>query len=92
MATSPAFLSGESHGQRSLAGCIVHRVAKSQTQLHDRAHTQEVLVIARLTEVNCRVRVEPRIQRRMLIFVTNTTIKDDKSESHSGPNKIKQPP
>ena len=46
MATSPVFLSGESHGQRSLAGCIVHRVAKSQTQLHDRAHTQEVLIIA----------------------------------------------
>ena len=32
MAT-PVFLPGESHGQRSLAGYIVHGVAKSQTQL-----------------------------------------------------------
>ena len=30
---TPVFLPGESHGQRSLAGYIVHRVAKSQTQL-----------------------------------------------------------
>ena len=29
----PVFLPGESHGQRSLAGCTVHRVAKSETQL-----------------------------------------------------------
>ena len=30
-----ATLPGKSHGQRSLAGCMVHRVAKSQTQLSD---------------------------------------------------------
>ena len=28
---TPVFLPGESHGQRSLAGCIVHGVAESQT-------------------------------------------------------------
>ena len=33
MATTPLFLPGESHGQRSLAGYIVHRVAKSWTRL-----------------------------------------------------------
>ena len=49
---APAVLPGESHGHRSLAGYIVHRVAKSQTQVCDRAHTQEVLVISQLTEVN----------------------------------------
>ena len=49
---TPVFLPGKSHGQRSLAGYIVHRVAKSQTQVSNRAHPQEVLVIARLTEVN----------------------------------------
>ena len=30
---TPAFLPGESYGQRSLAGYTVHGVAKSQTQL-----------------------------------------------------------
>ena len=30
---TPVFLPGESHGQRSLAGYIVHGVAKSQTRL-----------------------------------------------------------
>ena len=30
---TPLFLPGESHGQRSLVGYTVHRVAKSQTQL-----------------------------------------------------------
>jgi len=34
--TTPVFLPGESHGQRSLA--CYHRVAKSQTQLNDLAH------------------------------------------------------
>ena len=29
--TSPVFLPGEFHGQRSLVGYIVHRVEKSQT-------------------------------------------------------------
>ena len=32
MATTPVFLPGESHGQRSLAG-YSHRVAKSRTRL-----------------------------------------------------------
>ena len=32
---TPVFWPGEFHGQRSLAGCIVHGVAKSQTQLSD---------------------------------------------------------
>ena len=31
----PVFLPGESHGQRSLVGYIVHGVAKSQTRLSD---------------------------------------------------------
>ena len=30
---APLFLPRESHGQRSLADCIVHRVAQSQTQM-----------------------------------------------------------
>ena len=33
MATTPGFLPGESHGQRSLVGYTVHGVAKSQTRL-----------------------------------------------------------
>ena len=33
MATHSSILPGESHGQRSLAGYTVHRVAKSQTRL-----------------------------------------------------------
>ena len=33
--STPVFLPGESHGQRSLAGYIVHGVAKSQTRLSD---------------------------------------------------------
>ena len=32
---TPAFLPGESHGQRSLEGCIVHGVTKSQKRLSD---------------------------------------------------------
>ena len=34
MATAPVFLSGESHGQRSLAGCSpwVHRVGRDPAQ------------------------------------------------------------
>ena len=32
---TPLFLPGKSHGQRSLVGYIVHRVAKSQTQMND---------------------------------------------------------
>ena len=31
--STPVFLPGESHGQRSLEGYIVHRVSKSQTRL-----------------------------------------------------------
>ena len=31
--STPVFLPGKSHGQRSLLGYMVHRVAKSQTQL-----------------------------------------------------------
>ena len=31
--STPVFLPGESHGQGSLAGYIVHRVSKSQTRL-----------------------------------------------------------
>jgi len=30
--STPVFLPGKSHGQRGLAGYIVHRVTKSQTQ------------------------------------------------------------
>ena len=44
-----SILPGESHGQRSLVGCIVHRVAKSWTQLkristrmHKALHTKKV--------------------------------------------------
>ena len=38
---TPVFLSGKSHGQRSLVGYIVHGVAKSQTRLKRlSAHTQ----------------------------------------------------
>ena len=33
MAATPVSLPGESHGQRKLAGSIVHRVSKSRTQL-----------------------------------------------------------
>ena len=33
MATRSSILRGESHGQRSLVGYIVHRAEKSQTQL-----------------------------------------------------------
>ena len=33
MQPTPVFMAGESHGQRSLEGYIVHGVAKSQTQL-----------------------------------------------------------
>ena len=33
-ATTPVFLPGKSHGQRSLAGYTVHRVTKSWTQLN----------------------------------------------------------
>ena len=32
---TPAFLPGESHGQRNLVGYTVHRVTKSQTRLSD---------------------------------------------------------
>ena len=39
---TPVFLPGESHGKRSLAG-PVHRVAKSQTWLSNRAHTHQEL-------------------------------------------------
>ena len=35
MATTLVFLPGKSHGQRSLAGYIVHGVAKSRTRLSD---------------------------------------------------------
>ena len=35
MATTLVFLPGKSHGQRTLAGYIVHGVAKSRTQLSD---------------------------------------------------------
>ena len=39
---TPVFLSGESHGQKSLAGYSPARVAKSQTRLNRlRAHTLE---------------------------------------------------
>ena len=39
---TPIFLPGESHGQRSLSGYTVHRVAKSQTHLKQLStHTQE---------------------------------------------------
>ena len=34
---TPGFLPGESHGQRTLVGYIVHGVAKSRTQLSNRA-------------------------------------------------------
>ena len=33
MVTTPVFTPGESHGQRSRAGCMVHRVTESQTRL-----------------------------------------------------------
>ena len=33
MATHSSILAGKSHGQRSLAGYIVHRISKSQTRL-----------------------------------------------------------
>ena len=33
MASRSSILAGESHGQRSLVGYIVHRVAKSRTRL-----------------------------------------------------------
>ena len=33
MVTTPVFMPGESHGQRSRAGCMVHRVTESQTRL-----------------------------------------------------------
>ena len=32
---TPVFVPGELHGQRSLAGCIVHEVEKSQTRLNN---------------------------------------------------------
>ena len=35
MATTLVFLPGKSHGQRSLAGYIVHGVTKSRTRLSD---------------------------------------------------------
>ena len=35
MPPTPVFLPGKSHGQRSLAGSIVHGVTKSQTRLRD---------------------------------------------------------
>ena len=35
---TPVCLPGESHGQRSLAGCVVHGVTKSQTWLSDWVH------------------------------------------------------
>ena len=40
---TPIFFPGESHGQRSLVGYIVHRVAKSQAQLskHSCTHLQK---------------------------------------------------
>ena len=34
---TPVFLPGESHRQRSLLGCTVHRVTNSQTQLKRRS-------------------------------------------------------
>ena len=34
-ATTPVFLPGKFHGQRSLAGYTVHRVTKSWTQLSE---------------------------------------------------------
>ena len=39
MAATPVFLAGESHGWRSLAGYIVHGVAKSRTRLSVHVHT-----------------------------------------------------
>ena len=39
---TPVFLPGKSHGQRRLAGYIVHGVAKSWTQLSDFASHQKV--------------------------------------------------
>ena len=35
MATTLVFLPGKSHGQRSLAGYIVHGITKSRTRLSD---------------------------------------------------------
>ena len=43
---TPVFLPGESHGQRSLVGYIVHRVAKSRTGLSDFTFTLNILCIA----------------------------------------------
>ena len=54
---TPVFLPGESHGQRSLAGYTVHRVAKSRTRLKQlNVHTQrletEFIPSQRFTELN----------------------------------------
>ena len=35
MQSTPVFLPGESHGQRSLVGYTVHGIAKSQTRLRN---------------------------------------------------------
>ena len=41
---TPVFLPGKLHGQRSLAGYIVHEVAKNWTQLSDWVHTHGLTV------------------------------------------------
>ena len=45
MATTPVFLPGESHGQRSLAA-TVHGLTKSQTRLN--THTQDLELLAHI--------------------------------------------
>ena len=42
---TPVFLPGKFHGQRSLAGYLVHGVTKSQTQLSDyHTHTANIIL------------------------------------------------
>ena len=65
----PVFLSGESHGQRSLAGYMVCRVTKSQTQLKGlNMHAK------------CQIKIKERYQIDNLNFYINELQKEQQTQ------------
>ena len=57
---TPVFLPGESHGQRSLVGFIVHRVAKSQTLLKQLSTQQVYEKMLNITNKEMKIRTTVR--------------------------------
>ena len=77
---NPVFLPGESHGQRSLVGYIVHRVTKSWTQLKrlsTHAHTLNNMGKSTLGNLPKITNPKTFMQKQLQMFIT------DKKETKS---------